>query len=99
MTWFMDPMPNKRKPSTHRVYMHYLCRKGYQISFLEADLKTALKRKLTFLTADKILEMQERWGEDRSEAYRGDLERQIAMGRPGGVWLILSTEQYAKLNK
>lgn len=86
-----------KRVSWHRVYMHYMLRKGYQISFMEEDLKTPLKLKLTFATADKILEMQERWGEDRSESYRGDLERGITMGRPGGVWIILTTEQYTKL--
>lgn len=96
MTYFMEPMKGK-KPSTHRVYMHFLCRKGYQISFLEEDLKTPLKKKLTFATADKILEMQERWGEDRSEEHLDDLKREMEMGRPGGVWILLSAEQYAKL--
>jgi len=96
MTYFMEPMKVK-KPSTHRVYMHYMHRHGYHISFMEPDLKTPLKRTLTFATSDKIFEMQERWGEDKSEEHLSNLKIEMGMGRPGGIWLILSAEQYAKL--
>ena len=67
-----------------------------QMEFL---CKTNLKLKLTFATADKIIEMHERWGEIRTHEARQKIERDIAMGRPGGVWLILSAEQYAKLKR
>lgn len=77
--------------------MHFMRRNGFCISFLEEDCKTNLKLKLTFATADKILEIQERWGEIRTHEARQKIERDIAMGRPGGVWLILSSEQYGKL--
>ena len=54
--------------------------------------------KLTFATADKLLEMYERWGEARLLEDRSALEYAINMGR-GSLWLILSSEQYAKLKK
>jgi hypothetical protein len=97
--WFMEPMPNVRKPSRHRVLMHFMRRNGYCISFLEEDCKTNLKLKLSFATPDKIFEIQERWGEIRTHEARQQIERDIAMGRPGGVWLILSAEEYAKLKR
>jgi hypothetical protein len=85
MTWFMDPMPNKRRPPQHRVLMHFMHRNGYCISFLEEDCKMNLKLKLIFATPDKIIEMHERWGEIRTHEARQKIERDIAMGRPGGV--------------
>lgn len=92
----MEPLPS-RPPSRHRVLMNFMCRQGWQISFLEEDCFTTLPRKLTFATADKIIEIHERWGEIRTEAARSELERSIEMGRPGGVWLDLTEEQYRKL--
>ncbi|WP_157467663.1 hypothetical protein [Edaphobacter aggregans] len=96
----MEPMTKLKRPSTHRVYMHYQNRDGYQISFLKPDLKTHLPLKLTFRTdpIGKILEMHECWGEDKSDAYRSQLLREMEMGRPGGIWLIVSEEQYQVLN-
>jgi len=44
-----------------------------------------LKLKLIFATPDKIIEMHERWGEIRTHEARQKIERDIAMGRPGGV--------------
>lgn len=94
----MEPT-NARKPSRHRVLMHFMRPHGYCISFHEEDCKTNLKLKLTFATADKIFEIAERWGEIRTHEARQKIERDVAMGRPGGVWLILSAEQYAKLKR
>lgn len=90
-------MNARGKPATHRVLMNYMLRDGWQISFLEADCKTSLPHRLVFRDPGKILEMQIRWGEEKSSARTGDIERDIRMGRPGGVWLILSTEDYEKL--
>jgi hypothetical protein len=79
--------------------MTFMLRDGYRISFLEEDCRTSLPLKLIFATPDKILEMQERWGEDRTFEARSQLEREIRMGRPGGVWLALTPEEYRKLRK
>ena len=88
-----------KQVSSHRVLMNFMCRSGWQISFLEEDCRTTLPLHLTFATPDKILEIQERWGEVRTVEARNNLEHDIAMGRPGGVWLVLSPEQYSKLKK
>jgi hypothetical protein len=79
----------------HRVYMSFFLRCGWQVQFLEADLKTPLPRKLTFANPEKIREIAKR-GEARgtSEA-RQLLEHAIDVGR-GGVYLRLTPEQYAR---
>ena len=58
------------RPS-HQVYMYFFKRGGWQVQFLEADLKTPLPRKLTFTDPEKIRELARRgeaWGD--SEAGR-----------------------------
>jgi hypothetical protein len=52
------------RPS-HRVYMTFFQRAGWYVQFLEADLKTALPRKLTFSDPEKIRELAR-----RGEAWR-----------------------------
>jgi hypothetical protein len=94
----MDPMPNARKPSTHRVYLFFMLRNGWRCQFLEPDLKAPLPRKLTFATPDKLLEVFERWGESRLLEDRSALEYAIQMGR-GSIWLILSAEQCRQLKQ
>ena len=72
------------RPS-HRVYMSFFSRSGWQVQFLEADLKTPLPRKFTFTDADKISELARRgeaWGDSESEQM---LEHAIESGR-GGVY-------------
>ena len=70
---------------------------GWYCQFLEADLKTPLKRTFTFKSERKIFEMAQRGGADATLAGRQALEVGIGNGR-GGVWLNLGREQYAKLN-
>ena len=98
MSYFMDPMPNARKPTVHRVYLFFMLRNGWHVSFLEPDLKTPLPLKLTFATPEKLLEMFERWGESKLLEDRSALEYAIQMGR-GSIWLALSAEQYGKLKR
>ena len=81
---------------THRVYMSFMDRKGWHCQFLEADLRTALPRKLNFTFPDKIRELVERGGGITDSETRNMLEAGISMGR-GGVYLHLTDEQYAKL--
>ena len=85
-------------PSQHRVYLFFMLRNGWHVSFLEPDLKTPLPLKLTFATPDKLLEIHERWGEGRLLEDRSALEYAIQMGR-GSIWLVLSPEQYGKLKR
>ena len=69
--------------------MSFFSRVGWQVQFLEADLKTPLPRRLTFSDPEKIRELARRgeaWG--TSEA-RQMLEHAIDQGR-GGVYLRLT---------
>jgi hypothetical protein len=84
------------RPS-HRVFMTFFLRSGWQVQFLEADLRTPLPRKLTFTDPDKIRELARRgeaWGDSES---RQMLEHAIETGR-GGVFLRLTPDQYARLD-
>jgi hypothetical protein len=87
------------RPS-HQVYMYFFKRGGWQVQFLEADLKTPLPRKLTFTDPEKIRELARRgdgeaWGTSQS---RQILEHAIETGR-GGVYLRLTPEHYARLRR
>lgn len=79
----------------HRVLMTFQERYGWQVSFLEEDCRTSLPLKLHFAGDQKIREMYARFAEPTPD---GDLqlERALSMGR-GGIWLILTDEQYRKL--
>ncbi len=83
----------------HRwVYMSFQCRNGWHCQFLEADLKTALPLKLHFIPSDKTIELVRRGGGFADQEGKLTLNRAIKMGR-GGVFLNLTPEQYAKLNR
>jgi hypothetical protein len=85
------------RPS-HRVYMTFFYRAGWQVQFLEADAKTPLPRTFTFTDSEKIRELARRgeaWGDSES---RQMLEYGIEVGR-GGVYLRLTPEQYRKLRR
>lgn len=82
----------------HRVYMSFQDRHGWHCQFLEADLQTALPRKLVFKSPGKIIELVERGGGFKDQESRLMLEQGIAMGR-GGVFLSLTDQQYAKLKR
>jgi hypothetical protein len=83
---------------SHRVYMYFFLRSGWQAQFLEPDLKTPLPRKSTFADSEKIRELARRgeaWGDSES---RQMLEHAIEKGR-GGVYLRLTPGQYASLRR
>src|SRR5438105_8284620 len=88
---YCDRCAPKRK-----VYLYFMHSRGWQCQFLEADLKTSLPRKLTFASPDKILQLAEHAGALKDLATRQAIEHGIEMGR-GGVHLMLTPEQYAKL--
>ena len=79
-----------------RVYMYFQYRNGWQCQFLEADLKTALPRKLHFTSSDKVVELVERGCGITDQESRLMLDQAIATGR-GGVFLSLTVEQHARL--
>jgi hypothetical protein len=81
-----------------RVYMTFFLRHGWQVQFVESDLKTPLPWKLTFTDPEKIRELAKRgeaWGDLES---RQMLEHAIELGR-GGIYLRLTPEQYRKLRR
>jgi hypothetical protein len=56
------------RPS-HKIYMTFFLRQGWQVQFCEVDLKTALPRKLTFTDPEKIRELARRgeaWATQRA---------------------------------
>ena len=76
--------------------MHYMHRDGWFCQFLEADLTTALPRKVRLDDPAKIIEMAERGGASMRLEDRQALDYGIAQGR-GSVWLNLTPEQYRNL--
>jgi len=85
-----------RQDDRRRVYMSFMDRKGWQVQFLEKDLKTPLPRKLHFASPDKVVELVERGGGLSNLESRQALDQAIEIGR-GGVFLNLTEEQYARL--
>ena len=85
------------KPS-HQVYCYFFKRGGWQVQFLEADLKTPLPCKLTFAHADKIREVARRGEALGTLEQKQALEHAIENGR-GGIYLRLTPGQYAKLRR
>jgi hypothetical protein len=80
------------------VYASFQCRNGWHVSFLERDLKTSLRKHLTFASEKKIVELAERGNADLNLESRAALQHGIENGR-GGFYLNLSDEQYAKLSE
>jgi hypothetical protein len=83
---------------SHQVYMYFFLRSGWQVQFLEPDLKTPLPRKFTFADPEKIRELARRgesWGTSEAKQM---LEHAIDTGR-GGVYLRLTPKQYASLKR
>jgi hypothetical protein len=76
--------------------MHFQLRQGWQVSFLEADLKTPLPRTLTFADPAKVIEMAKRSGALCDLAARQALDYALQMGR-GSVCLMLTEQQYTML--
>jgi hypothetical protein len=76
--------------------MYFMLRGGWYCQFLEADIKTPLRRKLTFAGPEKIREMYDRFGTEKKLEDRSALEYAIDLGR-GSIWLSLTHDQYIKL--
>jgi hypothetical protein len=85
------------RPS-HQVYMYFFKRDGWEVQFLEADLKTPLPKKLTFSDSEKIRELAKRGGAWRDSESRQMLDHAIGNGR-GGIYLRLTPEQYTRLRR
>ncbi len=79
-----------------RVYASFQHRK-WDVQFLDSDLKTSLRKHLTFASEKKIIELAERGNANLDLKSRAAIQHGISIGR-GGVWLNLSKEQYSRLN-
>jgi hypothetical protein len=91
-----DKATPAQKP--YRVYMTFFQSGGWYCQFLEEDLKTSLPKSLTFATPDKVIELIGRGGGIKSLEDQQAVEYAVQNGR-GGMHLILSRDQYAKLRK
>jgi hypothetical protein len=78
--------------------MSFFFKSGWQVQFLEADLTTALPRKLTFSDPEKVRELAKRGEAWATSQARQMLELAIEQGR-GGLYLKLRAEQYSKLRQ
>ena len=56
-------------------------REGWRVSFLEADCKTSLRKKLVFAFPEKIIDLAKRGGADFTSASRADIDYAINIGR------------------
>ncbi len=98
------PLPPPHRPGERvcgkcdpkrRVLMTFQERYGWWVSFLEEDCKTSLPRKLRLASDQKIRDMYARFAEPDPDGD-SQLERALSIGR-GGIWLLLTDEQYRKL--
>ena len=69
---------------------------GWQVTFLEQELKTPLPRKFMSQEPVKAMEMAMRGGADRISADKQAIEYAFSRGR-GLVWLNLTLDQYGKI--
>jgi hypothetical protein len=81
----------------HRIYMSFVLRSGWFVSFLEADLRTALPRTFDFADAEKVRDLARRGGAVGTQEGRQMLEQAIESGR-GGLYLNLTEDQYRNLS-
>jgi hypothetical protein len=71
---------------------------GWQCQLLEADLQTSLRRQMHFASSDKLVEFVERGGGFKDQEARMMFDQGIEKGK-AGVFLSLTDEQYAELNR
>jgi hypothetical protein len=75
--------------------MSFFFRRGWQVQFLEADLRTPLPRKLTFTDPDKIRELARRgeaWNDSES---RQMLDHAIETGKNRQRWSVFEADSGA----
>jgi hypothetical protein len=84
--------------ANHRVYMQFIRRDVWHVTFLEPGLLTPLPKTLTFKDEGKIRELARRGEAWHDSESRQMLEYAIAKGE-GGVYLRLRPDQYARLRR
>ena len=90
-------MSRYRQPC-HRVYMSFMFRQGWCCQFLDRDCKTPLPKKMTFASADKVLELANLGG-DIADLERSQMLEGAITNRRGGVYLNLTQAQYERLKR
>jgi hypothetical protein len=84
--------------ANHRIFMQFVRRDVWHVTFLEPGLQKPLPKTLTFKGEGKIRELARRgeaWNDSES---RQMLDYAIAKGE-GGVSLRLSPDQYSRLRR
>jgi hypothetical protein len=81
-----------------RVYLEFVFKQGWDCRFFEEDLKTALPRRALLKDEKSVVELVVRGGVQASGPVIYDLGKQMRRKR-GGIWLELTSEQYAKLKR
>jgi hypothetical protein len=74
--------------------MYFFFRRGWQVQFIEADLKTPVPGKVTFADADKIRELPRSGEALGGSEVKQMLEHAIGTGR-GGVYVKLTVRSSA----
>jgi hypothetical protein len=82
--------------TAHCIYMQFVLRDAWQVSFLEADLMTPVSTTLTFADWNQIRELARNGKALGTPQAQQLFECAVAMGR-GGTYLQLTPEQYSKL--
>jgi hypothetical protein len=84
--------------ANHRIFMQFVLRDVWHVTFLEPGLQTPLPKTLTFKDEGKIREPARRGEAWQTSEDRQLLDYAIARGE-GGVYLRLSPDQYARLRR
>jgi hypothetical protein len=84
--------------ANHRIFMQFVRRDVWHVTFLEPGLQTPLPKTLTFKDEGKIRELARRGEAWQTLEDRQMLDYAIEKGE-GGVYLRLSPGQYARLRR
>jgi hypothetical protein len=91
-------MMSRYTKANHRVFMQFVRRDVWHVTFLEPGLQRPLPKTLTFRDEGKIMELALRGEAWQTSEDRQLLDYAIAKGE-GGVYLRLTPEQYRKLRR
>jgi hypothetical protein len=91
-------MMSRYTKANHRVFMQFVRRDVWHVTFLEPGLQKPLPKTLTFKDEGKIRELARRGEAWQTSEDRQLLDYAIAKGE-GGVYLRLSPEQYSRLRR
>jgi hypothetical protein len=93
---YTDRVMSRYDRPSHRVFMKFFLRQGWQVQLIGADLRTPLPRRFTCKDPEKIPELARRGdGNLRRSGDVGVWNR----GRTRRCYLRLTPEQYRKLRR